>query len=779
MVHQSSIAFVGDYSPRRCGIATFTSDICEAIAAQPQVNSNIFAVAVNDVPDGYPYSPRVRFEIREKVLADYYLAADFLNINQVSVVCLQHEFGLYGGASGSHILSMLRRLRRPLVTTLHTVLREPSAEQLLVMRQLTVLSDRLVVLSETGRQILRDVYGVAEEKLAVIPHGIPDTPFVDPNYFKDKFGIEGRKVLLTFGLLSSGKGIEYVISAMPRIVREHGDAVYIILGATHPKVKRESSEDYRNGLIRTVHELGMQDHVIFQNRFVDRDELMEYIGCADVYITPYLNEAQVVSGTLAYAMGAGKAVVSTPYWHAVEMLADNRGRLAPFRDSDAIANEVNFLLSNEVERHAIRKRAYNYCRRMVWPQVAQDYLKLFSAVCEAWSGRPRSKLAGQAAGGGLENEYELPEVDLRHLCALTDDTGLLKHCIYATPDRTMGYGTADNARALIVSGLHWVQTRDDNVLELIQTYLSFLWHAYDEESGVFRPLMNYDRCWSDDPPDEEAHSIALWGLGYGIAKCPHESMIALATRLFIPALAAVETFTSPLSWAYSILGLHAYLRRFSGDSEVRRYRALFSEKLMKEFESGATNDWPWPGDVVPAGGAKLPHALLMSGKWMSRGDMIDMGRRSLEWLMRLQARPGGGLSLIGSEGRLTRDQGKAQFDQLPIDAAALLEACIEAWHVTGDRAWVGHAREAFNWFLGQNDLRMPLHDSTTGGCRDGLHSSRVNENQGAQSLLSWLLSLLRMHDLQMELNLGAQVASTRGAQDAIKATSQSSSEKAA
>ncbi len=732
-------------------------------------NDNIFAVAVNDVAEGYPYSSRVRFEIRESVLADYYLAADFLNINQVSIVCLQHEFGLFGGTSGSHVLSLLRRLRRPLVTTLHTVLREPSTEQMLVMRQLVNLSDRLVVLSETGSKILHETYGVTDDKIAIIPHGIPDTPFVDPNYFKDKFGVEGKKVLLTFGLLSNGKGVEYVINAMPEILRHNSDVVYVILGATHPKVKRQSSEDYRNSLIRAVHELGLEDHVIFQNRFVDRDELMEYIGAADIYITPYLNEAQVVSGTLAYAMGAGKAVVSTPYWHAVEMLADDRGRMVPFKDSQAIAAEVNYLLANETRLHALRKKAYNYCRRMVWSQVARDYLELFASVCEAWPGRSREHVLpgiNPTKARGVHTEYDLPEVDLRHLRLITDDAGVLRHCVYATPDRSMGYSTADNAQALTAASLYWVQTRDETILGLLQRYLSFLWHAYDGQLGMFRPLLSFDRQWSDTPPDEHVHAMAVLGLGCGIANCPHESMIALATRLFIPALPSVEAFTSPLSWALCILGLHAYLRRFSGDSEVRRYRALLGERLMNAFESHATDEWPWCDDIVGYCSAKLPHALLMCGKWMQRGDMIDMGRRSLEWLVNLQKRPGGGLSLIGTEGYLARAGSKPQFDQLPIDAASLLEACIEAHHVTGEGFWVEHANDALNWFLGQNDLRVPLHDFTTGGCRDGLHSSSVNENQGAQSLLSWLLSLLHMQDLQIELNLGG--AAPRSVPQAIR-----------
>jgi len=751
-----SVAFLSDYLPRRCGIATFTADLCEAVALQSEKKYDVFTVAVNDVPEGYPYPDRVRFEIRQSVQADYRLAAEFLNIRPVSAVCMQHEYGIYGGRAGSHVLSLLRRLRRPLVTTLHTVLRQPTEQQHVVLKEIARLSTRLVVMSGVAREILQDLYGVPDEKAVIVPHGIPDVPFVDPNFYKDQFNVEGKKVLMTFGLLSPGKGIEYAIDAVAKIRAKHPEVVYLVLGETHPHVKRQSGEEYRTSLFRRVEELGLTDHVRFVNRFVEMSELCEYLGMADIYVTPYLSEDQIVSGTLAYALGTGKATVSTPYWYAREMLADGRGRIVPFRDADAIAEQVLDLLDHEVDLHAMRKKAYTYCRKMVWKRVAQDYLDLFAEATRTWGGKYFAVPAAQ--GPAPEKEHELPEVDLRHLRILTDDTGILQHCFYSTPDRSHGYCTDDNARALIVTAMHWQQNQDESVIPLIQRYLAFLAHAWDEATGRFRNFMEYDRTWSEVIGSEDSHARALWGLGVGAALCPHRSQIALATKLFKDGLPVVETFASPRAWAFAIVGIHAYLRRFSGDSEVRRYRAGLTERLAEQFTSCMTEDWRWCEDVVTYVNGKLPHALLMSGKWMRRDDWIDIGKQALAWLLRVQTNEQGMLSIIGTDGWCVRGGKRARFDQQPIEAHALVDACIEAYHVTREKYWMAEARKVFYWFLGDNDLRTPLFDFTTGGCRDGLHPDRVNENQGAESTLAWLMSLLQMHELQMEQNLGGHPA---------------------
>jgi len=759
--NRTPVAFVSDYPPRQCGIATFTFDLCNAVTAAGGEKYDVFTVAMNDVPEGYPYPDRVRFEVRHAVQADYRLAAEYLNIHQVNAVCLQHEYGIFGGTCGAHILALLRRLRRPLVVTLHTVLREPSDQQQLVLEEIGRLSDRMIVMSDIAHGILNDVYDVPKEKIVTIPHGIPDVPFVDPHFYKDQFGVEGRRVILTFGLLSPGKGIEYAIEAMPAIVAKHPDVVYIVLGATHPHIKRESGEEYRNSLLRRVSDLGLKDHVQFVNRFVSMEELCEFLGATDIYVTPYLNPEQITSGTLAYALGTGKATVSTPYLYAKEMLADGRGLLADFHSSESIAEKINHLLDNEVELHAMRKRAYTHCRKMVWKRVGQDYLDLFAEAQEAWLEKRQHHAATRKPVAGRNDaekdparEDELPEVDFRHLRNLTDDTGILQHCLYSTPDRRYGYCTDDNARGLIAVALHWDHTRDENILPLMQTYLSFLAHAMDEKTGRFRNFMNYDRTWSEVIGSEDSHARALWGLGNSVALCPYEAQIALATQLFRRGMEAVEEFASPRAWAFTIVGIHAYLRRFGGDSQVRRARAVLTDRLSEHFTRHAAADWPWCEDVVTYANAKLPHALLMSGKWMQRGDLIDIGKRSLEWLVNIQTNEDGMLSIIGTDGWYVRGGEKAQFDQQPVEAQALVEACIEAYRVTREKHWLIRARRVFNWFLGDNDLRTPVYDFTTAGCRDGLHPNRINENQGAESTLAWLLSLLQMHDLQMELTLG-------------------------
>ncbi len=758
--NRSSVAFVSDYIPRRCGIATFTADLCEAVAAQAGDQHDVFAVAMNDVPEGYPYPDRVRFEVRHSVQADYRLAAEFLNIHQVSAVCLQHEYGIFGGTCGSHVLAMLRRLRRPLVTTLHTVLQKPSEQQKLILQEIARLSDRLVVMSDKAHGMLREIYAVPKEKVVTIPHGIPDVPFVDPNYYKDQFGVEGRRVMLTFGLLSPGKGIEYAVEAMAHIVKKHPDVVYLVLGATHPHVRRDCGEEYRNSLERRVAELGLSDNVMFVNRFVSLEELCEYLGAADLYVTPYLNEEQITSGTLAYALGTGKATISTPYWYAQEMLADGRGRLVPFRSADAIAEQVIDLLDNAVELHAMRKRAYTHCRKMVWKRVAQDYLDLFASAGHAWVEKRQVLVSAPAPGGKGPLRDELPEVDLRHLRTMTDDTGIFQHCLYSTPDRRHGYCTDDNARALIVTATYWHQSHDESVIPLIQTYLAFLAHALDEKTGRFRNFMSYERVWSEVIGSEDSHARALWGLGAAVGLCPHEAQVAMATHLFRTGLHAAEEFASPRSWAFTIIGIHGYLRRFGGDSQVRRARQGFAERIARHFSGHMTDEWPWCEDAVTYANAKLPHALLMSGKWMQRGDMIDIGKRSLDWLVRVQTNPAGMLSIVGTDGWYLRGGPKARFDQQPVEAHALVDACVEAYRVTREKHWIDKARMAFHWFLGDNDLRIPLYDFTTGGCRDGLHADRVNENQGAESTLAWLMSLLLMHDLQVELTLDELPAET-------------------
>jgi len=741
-------AFVGTYLPRVCGIATFTHDLCEAVAGRRGEGTQCFAVAMNDVPEGYRYPERVRFEIRQNVIADYRRTADFLNMRQVDALFLQHEFGIFGGEAGEALLTLLAELRPPLITTLHTVLEKPSPAQRQVMDELIRLSARLVVMSERSVAFLREVYGAPESKVVLIHHGIPDLPFVDPNYYKDKFGVVGRQVLLSFGLISPNKGLEYAIDALAEVVKKHPDVVYIILGATHPHVKQASGEEYRLGLQRRVAEHGLNDNVIFQNRFVELAALCEFLGCADIYITPYLGKEQVVSGTLAYAMGAGKAVISTPYWYAEEMLAENRGVLVPFADSGALAEKVCDLLDDEITKHAIRRRAYDFSRQMVWQKVADSYVEVFEEVLAERTKQPRLV---PRAGEPAASHRELPDLDLRHLHVLSDDTGILQHARFTVPWRDHGYTTDDNARALILALEAYNMLGDPELVRLTNLYLGFLEHAFNEEEQRFRNFLAYDRRWLEEVGSEDSHGRAIWGVGMAVALSPNAGVEGEAVNLFHRSVGVTAHFRSPRALAFSLIGMHAYLRRFGGDSGVRRLREQLAERLYRQFREHSTAKWPWLEDSLNYANGRLVQALLLSGQWLARGKMVEQGLRSLEWLMKVQTAPEGHLSPVGNKGWYCRGGTKARFDQQPVEAHALLDACLEAHNVTQDSRWVDEANRCLEWFLGRNDLGESLYDHTTGGCRDGLLAEGPNQNEGAESTLAWLLSLAAIESTPSQL----------------------------
>jgi glycosyltransferase involved in cell wall biosynthesis len=515
------IAFLGGHDPRRCGIATFTTDLCEAVAAAAP-GAQCIAGAVNDRLEGYNYPPRVRFEILEKDLDSYRRAADFINFNNTSVLCVQHEFGIYGGAAGSHLLALLKEVRMPVVTTLHTVLTEPNPAQRKVMNELSLRSDRLVVMAQKGAEILMETYGIDAAKIDIIPHGIPDIPFASSSFYKEQFGVEGRMVLLTFGLLGPGKGIEHAIEALPEIVKRHPNVVYLILGATHPHLVAREGETYRLGLERLAEAHGVKDHVIFYNRFVSLDDLKEFIGATDIYLTPYLNEAQITSGTLAYVFGAGKAVVSTPYWHAKELLAEGRGMLVPFRDPAAISAAVCTLLDDPSRLESTRHEAYRMGREMIWPAVAERYLESFRHARADRKASSRTAFAGWTLAS---RPYDLPPLRLDHIVRMTDGTGIFQHAIFNVPNFHEGYCTDDNARAFILSALLdevGGVSPDANLNHLATGYLAFLAAALDYQTGRFRNFMSHGRQWLEDAGSEDSHARALWALGVGVNRSRNE-----------------------------------------------------------------------------------------------------------------------------------------------------------------------------------------------------------------------------------------------------------------
>lgn len=741
------IAVIGNYLPRECGIATFTTDLCTALAAE-YGEERLFAIPVNDPDSSHAYPDRVRLELTQEDLVSYEQAADFLNFNGNDLVSLQHEYGIYGGAAGRYILALLRRLKMPIVTTLHTVLREPDANQRIVLEEIAQLSDRLVVMSELAAQLLRDVYAVPNGKIDVIPHGVPDLPFIDPNYFKDRFGTEGKSVLLTFGLLSPNKGIENVIRALPKILGTHPDLVYIVSGVTHPHVRRQEGERYREGLQALAEELGVSSHLILNNRFVSAEELVEHVGAADVYITPYRQEAQVVSGTLAIALGAGKAIISTPYWHAKELLAEKRGVLVPFDRPDAIAEAVLALLGNDAERHAMRKRAYLHSRETTWPKTARAYMASFQRARFERSLHPRAAQPVDDGIAGTDLAVNLPVLNTSHLIAMTDDTGILQHAIFSLPNSREGYTTDDNARGLIVSTLLEERQRcvgAPGCSDISHRYLAFLWLAFNEDKKRFRNFLSYSRVWLEEVGSEDSHGRALWGIGTVLGHSRDAGLRGAAGRLFESAVPAALTFTSPRAWAFTILGMQAYLDWFPGDRAIQRNRNLLADRLLDIYDRSRSDTWQWFEKSLSYSNATLSQALILVGFQSNNLRMTAAGIESLEWLLAAQHRGEPEIFVpIGCNGFYTEGDERSRFDQQPIEACATISACLEAHRFTHQEHWLQEAQRVFCWFLGKNDLQMPLYDAATGGCKDGLHPDRVNENQGAESTLSFLMALLEM-----------------------------------
>jgi len=743
----SRVAFVGNYLPRKCGIATFTTDLCDAIHAEYST-TDLLALPMNDTEEGYSYPERVRFELSENNLNSYTQAADFLNFSNIDLVCLQHEYGIFGGPAGSNILELLRRLHMPVVTTLHTVLRDPDPDQRAVMTEIAALSDRLIVMSRQSAEILEETFHVPAEKIDLIPHGIPDLPFIDPNFYKDIFGTEGKTVLLTFGLLSPNKGLENVIQALPAILKRHPNVVYMISGVTHPHILRNEGDVYRNELKRMAKDLGVEKNVIFRNRFVTPSELVELIGAADIYITPYKHKGQVVSGTLAYALSAGKAIISTPYLHAVELLDDQRGALVPFQDPAAIAAKTIELLDDPTTRHSMRKRAYLYARDMVWNRVAQQYMASFQRVYNERLQTPRATFSARNTEKTLNH---LPAIKLNHLQRMTDTTGIVEHAVFAVPNYPEGYSTDDNARALIVCVLleELNSGNADEVADLASRYLAFLWFAFETATKRFRNCLSYERQWQEREGSEDSHGRALWGLGTVLGRSKDAGLRGAAGRLFELALPAAVEFKSPRACAFALLGFQEYLDSFPGDRAVLHACEVLANHLLALYRSNKSANWSWFEKSLAYSNARLPQALLRTGLRNSNNEMIEAGLESLAWLateQRCEAK--GHFVPIGSQGFYSKNSPKARFDQQPVEACAEISACLQAFAATGKSHWRKEAWSAFNWYLGDNDLQVALYDSGTGGCRDGLHPDRANENQGAESTLSFLLSLLEMKKLE-------------------------------
>lgn len=748
------VAFIGSHLPRRCGIATFTHDLHKAVAtARPDLDTCV--VAMTNPGGVYDYPDAVRFQVRDDIAADYALAAQRLNSGRFDVVCLQHEYGIFGGEAGRNIVDLLSRIDAPIVTTLHSILAKPSAAQHAVMGRIVGLSSKIVVMSKKGDELLRAVHGVPPGKIEIIPHGIPDFPFREPDFAKAKLGFSGKSVILTFGLLAPSKSIETVIDAMPEIVKSCPNAVYVVLGATHPNLLRDQGEAYRQGLTAQVRARGLQNHVVFINEFVDQARLLEYISMCDVYVTPYLNEAQMTSGTLSYSFGLGKAVVSTPYWHAAELLAGGLGVLVPFADSGAIGAQIASLLTDHERRDAMRSRAYDASRSMVWDRTAMSYVATFE---DARRMAPPVRLTANTGKHVRIERRALPEIATGHLLSMCDSTGLLQHAVHSIPDRSHGYCVDDNARALLLSCRLGGPGEPRLPEPLTARFAAFVQHAWNPDTSRFRNFMSYDRRWLEDQGSQDSHARTLWALAEFARKDTDASRCRWAADLFMTALPAVATFTSPRSWAFALLGLDAYCASVPGNEVAEHLRSVLAGKMMAVLHAVETDCWVWFEESLAYDNARLPQALLQTGLATSNATLVQAGLRTLRWLMAIQTAPNGDFRAVGTESFGSKRQTPCVFDQQAVEAAAAISACLVAQRVEEGSEWALNAMRAFDWFLGSNDLQLPLVDPETGSCRDGLHADRRNENRGAESVLSYLLGLLEVRSLERTLALDRKAA---------------------
>jgi glycosyltransferase involved in cell wall biosynthesis len=737
------IAFIGNSLPRRCGIATFTTDLQQAISAS-RSGLETFIVAMTDHGRDYDYPSSVALQIKADNIEDYARAADFLNAGRFDTVCLQHEFGIFGGESGAHILTLLSRLTMPVVTTLHTVLAKPTTVQRAVLNGIVEASSKIVVMAEKARELLRSVYHVPDDKIEIIAHGIPDVAFVGPDAAKSTLGFGGKAVILTFGLLSPNKGIEVMIDAMPSILKRRADAVYVVLGATHPNLVRDQGETYRESLMARVRELDVEHHVVFLDQFVDQATLLEFISMCDVYVTPYLNEAQMTSGTLAYSFGLGKPVVSTPYWHACELLADGRGVLVPFGDAAAIGSEIGELLADDVRRQGMCKRAYAVSRTMTWERSAERYMSVFE---NARQGHWLKVIARSDAGVPEPRSTAAPDMQISHFLSMCDDTGLFQHAVHSVPDRSHGYCVDDNARALLLACA--LNNPGEQRLSEVLTarFAAFVQHAWNSDTRRFRNFMGFNRAWLEDCGSEDSHGRTLWALGECVCRDASPSRRRWAAALFAEALSTAETFRSPRAWAFTLLGLNSYCAVAPDDLHAQEVRQLLVGRLMACLTAVETPDWMWFEEGLAYDNARLPQALMLTGIATQTPAYVDAGLRSLRWLIIQQTASAGHFRPVGTAGFGEQRQHPRAFDQQPVEATATIAACLTAWQADGDAEWKAIATRAFEWFFGSNDLSVALVDPQTGSCRDGLHPDRANENRGGESVLSYLLSLAEIRQL--------------------------------
>ena len=722
------IALIGNFLPRKCGLATFTTHTYTALTQRfPDLQVDVYAM--DDHPGRYDYPAAVTRAIPQHDRAAYLDAARAIEASGAQALWIQHEYGIYGGAAGEFLIALIDRLSIPVIATLHTVLENPNPDERRVMEALLRRCSRVIVMAEKGREMLKRVHGAEARKLVMIPHGVPDRAFADPDDFKARFGWQGREVVLTFGLLAPSKGIETVIEAMPEIAAARPESLYVILGATHPNLVAHEGEAYRERLKALAADLGVSDHVAFLDGFVEQDELLDYLQAADVYATPYPNPAQITSGTLSYAVAVGKPVVSTPYVHATEILDEDHGVLVPFHDSAAFAREIVRLLADKPARMALAKRAYARGRTMLWERLAEAAMNELLAIIAA---KPRR--FSRAA-----QELAPLKPDLAAVERMSDSTGMLQHSIYSVPDRRHGYCIDDNARALIL--MSKIEDIDETVRDKwTSIYAAFVQYAWNHDQRRFRNFMNFDRTWCEETGSEDSNGRALWALGVTARDAKALKHRDWASALFDATASIALELGSPRARAFAMLGAGAMLEAHPGHALSREILTRFGEELIALLDGNRRPEWQWFEIVLAYDNARLPEALLRAGAALGRSEFTSVGLETLEWIVAQQTSPEGRFRAVGTESFGRAYAPPLQFDQQPLEAQATVEACAAAYESTGEQRWIEEATRAYRWYLGANDLELPLASAQDGGCFDGLMPHGLNRNQGAESILALQLA---------------------------------------
>lgn len=732
-ISKSKIAYIGTYPPRECGIGTFTQNLVSAMCSDKSDESNDnFVVAINDHNIAYPYPPEVKLTIAQEQQTDYLEAANFINLSGVDLCILEHEFGIFGGQSGVYILPLLHRLKIPFIVTLHTILKAPSYNEKAILKEICKMASKVVVMSQKAIEFLIDIYKVPKEKISFIEHGVPEIYF-DHDKTRSEFKFTDQKILLTFGFLGRNKGIETVIKSLPAIIEKHPNVLYLVLGKTHPNVSRHSGEEYRTYLQLLVKSLKLSDHVIFLNEFVDQNKLFKYLAACDIYITPYTNEAQITSGTLSYAMGVGCAVISTPYWHAAELLAEDRGRLFDFNNSKKLSVILHELLSQPDELRRLKSRALDYGKQITWPKTGAKYLALTHEVLS----KPIFVVPKNESKIDL---LLLPPFLLTHIKRLTDHTGIIQHAKFGIPNLKEGYCLDDNARALLAVLMAYKQKKDPLALEFMPVYLSYI-HYMQRKNGLFGNFLSFSRNFLDEIGSEDSFGRTIWALGYLLGNAPNDAYYQTGKLVFFDAAPNFEKLKSIRSIANTIIGICYYLKSNPSDESMTERLRNLTHKLTRQYKDHRTNEWHWFESLLAYDNGILPLALLHATEILNEQEITDIATESMEFLTAVTMKDGY-LSIIGNKDWYKRDGTRSVFAQQPIDALAMVLMFHQAFHLTKNKEYLNKLFIAFMWFLGENDLRMSLYDFETKGCCDGFENYGVNRNQGAESSLAYLISHL-------------------------------------